>query len=118
MWMCTPPSSTIRRASAAYSCGVYGIAGHCSRFASAPEMAQVMITGSSTAMCRRKLIHDHEEQHLGLQEHEERHADEHDDAPQHDLAEQVALLVRHADRRGADGEVLGRDHLPEHAAGG
>ena len=28
MWMWTPPSSTIRRASAAYSAGVYGIAGH------------------------------------------------------------------------------------------
>src|SRR3954452_3690446 len=47
MWMWTPPSSTIRRASAAYSSGVYGIAGHCSRLARAPEMAQVMTTGSS-----------------------------------------------------------------------
>ena len=46
MW--TPPSSTMRRASAAYSSGVYGIAGHWSRFAIAPEIAQVMITGSST----------------------------------------------------------------------
>src|ERR1700761_2806278 len=48
MWMWTPPSSTIRRASAAYSPGVYGIAGHWSRLASAPEIAQVMTTGSST----------------------------------------------------------------------
>src|ERR1700749_3545107 len=48
MWMCTPPSSTIRRASAAYSAGVYGIAGHWSRLAIAPEMAQVMMAGSST----------------------------------------------------------------------
>src|SRR3954470_11321061 len=47
MWIITPPSSAIRRASAAYSCGVYGIAGHCSRLASAPEIAQVMMTGSS-----------------------------------------------------------------------
>src|SRR3954454_1270389 len=47
MWMWTPPSSTIRRASAAYSSGVYGMAGHWSRLASAPEMAQVMTTGSS-----------------------------------------------------------------------
>ena len=45
MW--TPPSSTIRRASAAYSPGVYGIAGHWSRLAIAPEIAQVMTTGSS-----------------------------------------------------------------------
>ena len=43
----TPPSSTTRRASAAYSAGVYGIAGHCSREASAPDMAQVRMTGSS-----------------------------------------------------------------------
>src|SRR4051794_36766403 len=47
MWIITPPSSTIRRASAAYSAGVYGIAGHRSRPASAPEMAHVMMTGSS-----------------------------------------------------------------------
>src|SRR3954452_12711163 len=48
-WMCTitPPSSTIRRASAAYSSGVYGIAGHWSRLASDPEIEQVMTTGSS-----------------------------------------------------------------------
>src|SRR2546423_11143926 len=47
--MCTwtPPSSTIRRASAAYSSGVYGMAGHWSRFASDPEIEQVMTTGSS-----------------------------------------------------------------------
>src|SRR3954451_16301796 len=47
MWTCTPPSSTIRRASAAYSSGVYGIAGHWSRLASDPEIEQVMTTGSS-----------------------------------------------------------------------
>ncbi len=47
MWIITAPSSTIRRASAAYSVGVYGMAGHWSRPASAPEIAQVMITGSS-----------------------------------------------------------------------
>src|SRR4051794_7007047 len=48
MWIITPPSSAIRRASAAYSAGVYGIAGHCSRPASAPDTAQVRMTGSST----------------------------------------------------------------------
>ncbi len=47
MWIIVPPSSTIRRASAAYSCGVYGIAGHWSRLASEPEIEQVMTTGSS-----------------------------------------------------------------------
>src|SRR6185503_21162856 len=47
MCTCTPPSSTIRRASAAYSSGVYGIAGHWSRLASDPEIEQVMTTGSS-----------------------------------------------------------------------
>src|SRR5688572_29445548 len=46
MWIIEPPSSTIRRASAAYSSGVYGIAGHWSRFATAPEIAHVMMTGS------------------------------------------------------------------------
>src|SRR5271170_3892502 len=47
MWIITPPSSTIRRASAAYSSGVYGIAGHCSRLAIAPEIEQVITTGTS-----------------------------------------------------------------------
>src|SRR5689334_14302418 len=50
MWIIEPPSSTIRRASAAYSAGVYGIAGHWSRFATAPEIAHVRMTGSSTLM--------------------------------------------------------------------
>src|SRR5215208_7631733 len=50
MWIMVAPSSTARRASAAYSSGLYGIAGHWSRFATAPEMAQVIRTGSSTAM--------------------------------------------------------------------
>src|SRR4051794_29642066 len=52
MWIITPPSSTIRRASAAYSCGVYGIAGHWSRLASDPEIEQVMTTGSSRLKAR------------------------------------------------------------------
>ena len=47
MWIIDAPSSTIRRASAAYSSGVYGIAGHWSRLAIAPEIEQVMTTGSS-----------------------------------------------------------------------
>src|SRR5262249_32281871 len=47
MWIWAPPSSTIRRASAAYSSGVYGIAAHWSRFATAPLMLQLRITGSS-----------------------------------------------------------------------
>src|SRR5262245_51154267 len=47
MWMWVPPSSTMRLASAAYSSGVYGIAGHWSRLAIAPEIAQQMMTGSS-----------------------------------------------------------------------
>src|SRR3954468_19359928 len=97
MWIITPPSSTIRRASAAYSSGVYGIAGHWSRLASAPEMAQVRMTGSSTDT-RWKLFHDHEVEHRGLEVDEHRHAEEHDDAPDHDLAEQVALLARHPHR--------------------
>src|SRR5215203_3034236 len=50
MWIMLAPSSTARRASAAYSSGVYGIAGHWSRFATAPEIAQVIRTGSSTAI--------------------------------------------------------------------
>src|ERR671921_2043631 len=94
MWMCTPPSSTIRRASAAYSSGVYGIAGHWSRLASAPEMAQVMITGSSTDT-RGTLIHDHEVEHRRLQVDEARHPEEHHQAPADDPAEEVALAARH-----------------------
>ena len=53
MWIIEPPSSTIRRASAAYSAGVYGIAGHWSRLATAPEIAQVRMTGSSRLMASR-----------------------------------------------------------------
>lgn len=45
--MMTPPSSAIRRAPAARSRGVQGIAGHRARSAGAPEIAQVMMTGSS-----------------------------------------------------------------------
>ena len=48
MWIIAAPSSTARRASAPYSSGVYGIAGHWSRFATAPEIELVMITGSAT----------------------------------------------------------------------
>src|ERR1700753_726051 len=47
MWIWDAPSSTARRASAAYSSGVYGIAGHWSRLASTPLIEQLMITGSS-----------------------------------------------------------------------
>ena len=50
MWICEAPSSTARRASAAYSSGVYGIAGHWSRFAIAPEIEHEMMTGSSNVL--------------------------------------------------------------------
>src|SRR5215210_6036092 len=50
MWICEAPSSTARRASAAYSSGVYGIAGHWSRLAIAPLILQEMITGSSNVL--------------------------------------------------------------------
>src|SRR5215211_1529050 len=52
MWIIDAPSSTARLASAAYSSGVYGIAGHCSRLATAPEIEQVMIAGSSNRLMR------------------------------------------------------------------
>src|SRR5919112_2117907 len=52
MWIIDPPSSTTRRASAAYSSGVYGIAGHWSRFATAPLIEFVMTTGSSKRLMR------------------------------------------------------------------
>src|SRR4051794_1277635 len=45
MWIIDPPSSTTRRASSAYSSGVYGIAGHWSRFATAPLIELVITTG-------------------------------------------------------------------------
>jgi hypothetical protein len=47
MWIIEQPSSTARLASAAYSSGVYGMAGHWSRFATAPEIEQVTMQGSS-----------------------------------------------------------------------
>src|SRR4051794_8444873 len=50
MWIMVAPSSTARLASAAYSSGVYGIAGHCSRFATAPEIEHVTIAGSSNRL--------------------------------------------------------------------
>src|SRR4051812_25512968 len=53
MWICEAPSSTTRRASAAYSSGVYGIAGHCSRLAITPEIEQLMTTGSSKRLIPR-----------------------------------------------------------------
>src|SRR3954468_20820831 len=46
MWIIDPPSSTTRFASAAYSSGVYGIAGHWSRLATAPLIELVITTGS------------------------------------------------------------------------
>ena len=52
MWIWEAPSSTARRASAAYSSGVYGIAGHWSRLAIAPEIELLMITGSSKRLIR------------------------------------------------------------------
>src|SRR3954449_13584741 len=46
MWIMLAPSSTARRASSAYSSGVYGIAGHWSRLATAPLIELVITTGS------------------------------------------------------------------------
>src|SRR3954462_8875593 len=50
MWIIDAPSSTARFASAAYSSGVYGIAGHWSRFATAPLIELVITTGSLKLM--------------------------------------------------------------------
>src|SRR3954454_16409967 len=50
MWIIEAPSSTTRRASSAYSSGVYGIVGHWSRFATAPLMEFVITTGSEKLM--------------------------------------------------------------------
>src|SRR5690242_13912652 len=50
MWIIDPPSSTTRLASAAYSSGVYGMAGHWSRLATVPLMLLVIITGSLKLM--------------------------------------------------------------------
>src|SRR6476661_3123893 len=50
MWICEAPSSTARRASAAYSSGVYGIAGHWSRLAITPLIEQLITTGSSNEL--------------------------------------------------------------------
>src|SRR5215212_4735270 len=58
MWIIAAPSSTARRASAAYSSGVYGIPGHWSRFATTPEIELVMMTGSSKLTGRSSYGHD------------------------------------------------------------
>src|SRR6188472_103969 len=50
MWICEAPSSTARRASAAYSSGVYGIAGHWSRLAITPLIEQLITTGLSNEL--------------------------------------------------------------------
>src|SRR4051794_33155355 len=50
MWIIDAPSSTARLASAAYSSGVYGIAAHWSRFATAPLIELVITTGSLKLM--------------------------------------------------------------------
>src|SRR3954462_898602 len=55
MWIIVAPSSTARLASAAYSSGVYGMAGHCSRLATAPEIEQTTIAGSSNRLMRASL---------------------------------------------------------------
>src|SRR3954462_1348009 len=52
MWIMVAPSSTARVASAAYSSGEYGIAGHCSRLATAPEIEQTTIAGFSNRLMR------------------------------------------------------------------
>src|SRR3954454_304838 len=123
MWMWTPPSSTIRRASAAYSSGVYGIAGHWSRFASAPEMAQVMITGWSRAMapgvgsrqCHFPLSHAWPSvaREGGLQRREDPDRHQQDDPeaghdPQHAVP-QVAPEVRMSHPRSRDEEAADRE---------
>src|SRR5437764_10040108 len=56
--MCTPPSSTIRLASAPSSSGLYGIAGHWSRLAIAPLIAQVITTGSSRLIVGERSYRD------------------------------------------------------------
>src|SRR5215218_8434627 len=56
MWIWEAPSSTARRASAAYSSGVYGIAGHWSRLAIAPLMEQEMMTGSSKRLMNQSPV--------------------------------------------------------------
>src|SRR3954454_3259478 len=50
MWIMLAPSSTTRRASSAYSSGVYGMAGHWSRLATAPLIEFVITTGSVKLM--------------------------------------------------------------------
>src|SRR3954447_12189857 len=50
MWIIDAPSSTARRASSPYSSGVYGIAGHWSRLATAPLIELVITTGSLKLM--------------------------------------------------------------------
>ena len=53
-----------------------------------------------------------------LQVDDHHHRRQQDQAPFHHPTEQVAFLASHADRGRADGEVLGRDHLAQHAAAG
>src|SRR5262245_49196964 len=103
MWIMEQPSSTARRASAAYSSGVYGIAGHWSRLATAPEIEHVMIAGSSKRLIARSapqhllrgsLARAHGAVHVAVPERGPLGAGP-VDAPDR-LAQQRAVLAQHA----------------------
>src|ERR687895_347349 len=53
MWITDAPASRARRASAAYSSGVYGMAGHWSRLAATPLIAHVITHASMAAKPKR-----------------------------------------------------------------
>ena len=60
----------------------------------------------------------HDKHRRGLQVHDDAHDEQEQEAPADHPAEEVAFLARQPHRGRADGEVLGRDHLAQHAAGG
>src|SRR5450759_2444163 len=64
-------------------------------------------------------FHHHPRQDRGrLQVDEQAHKGQKRDAPHDHAPEDIALAPLQPDGTGRDGEVLWRDHLPEHAASG
>src|SRR5215210_5815017 len=62
------------------------------------------------------LTGDHELQHVGLEDHKDGHHDGQAYRPLQNQAQEVAFLALKARGTRTYGQVLGRDHLPQHAA--
>src|SRR4051795_5302344 len=116
---CAEPASTTTRGVTAYwsspSDSYVRFACGCVTTYSAPQIRSSSATKASSFMCCR-LRHHPRKQAGRLEVRKHAHQRDEQQAPLEHLAEQLALLAGHAHRRGADRQVLRRDHLPEHAA--